>query len=334
MFASREQTRLAIGPRIDVTISIVNHGTRELLLACLESLAEVDAETVVLDNASEDGSAEAVRERFPDVRVVAQKYRAGYGANHNTVIRATKGRYVFVLNADMQVPAGTVERLVAYLDAHPEVALVGPLVRGPDGRQQPSALRLMTIPMQLVWVLTLGQRGAVVSRGMVPKRVGAVAVGAALFRRQALDDIGLFDEAYFMYGEESDLAKRMEKRGFERHYLPTAEVLHHGQRSTAQFPERQINETWRSLDLYLTRHHSPLEGRVMRLLTGLGYALAVVAAEVGNHLPPRLRPPAADSWDPAVYRLHVRNAFSGIREPGFRELAEDWNRTHGATEAD
>ena len=84
----------------DLSVSIVNTNSRELLLACLDSLAGTDAEIVVLDNASEDGSAEAVRDRFPEVRVIAQPYRAGFGANHNTVIRATTGRYVYVLNED------------------------------------------------------------------------------------------------------------------------------------------------------------------------------------------------------------------------------------------
>ena len=84
----------------DVSVSLVNTNSRELLLACLESLRGSDVEVVVLDNASEDGSAPAVRERFPGVRVIEQRHRAGFGANHNTVIRATTGRYVFVLNED------------------------------------------------------------------------------------------------------------------------------------------------------------------------------------------------------------------------------------------
>ena len=82
----------------DVSVSLVNTNSRELLLACLDSLQGTDAEVVVLDNASEDGSVAAVRERFPEVQVIEQKHRAGFGANHNTVIRATTGRYVFVLN--------------------------------------------------------------------------------------------------------------------------------------------------------------------------------------------------------------------------------------------
>ena len=147
-----------------------------------------------------------------------------------------------------------------------------------------------------------------------------------LVRRKALEQIGLFDEAYFLYSEEPDLAQRLEKIGLERHYLPTIEVFHRGQGATAHMPERSINEFWRSMDLYLSRHHAGLSAAVLRWLTGFGYALAIGAAAVGERLPGRLRPAAASSWNSTVYRLHVRNAFRGNRDPGLREIAEDWNR--------
>jgi GT2 family glycosyltransferase len=316
----------------DITVSIVNTNGRELLLECLESLGSIDADIVVLDNASEDGSVAAVRDRFPNVRVIAQTRRAGFGANHNTVIRETSGRYVLVLNEDMMIPSGTVERLAAYLDAHPRVAVAGPLIRGFDGRQQGSAWRLMTVPVQLLWAFTLGQRGAVASRATVPGPVGAVAAGAAMYRRQALEDVGLFDEAYFMFGEEGDLAQRWRRLHLERHYVPDVELFHAGQQSTAHVPERQINEVWRSMDIYLSRYHSSAAARMLRWLTGLGYALALIIARIGLRLPARLRPTGADAWNPGIYRLHVRNAFRGTRSPGMSELAEEWNRLHSVAE--
>ena len=101
----------------DVSVSIVNTSSRELLLACLASIEQdldgpYTVEVVVLDNASEDGSAEAVAELFPWARVIAQPFRAGFGANHNAVIRATTGRYVYVLNEDATVEPGSFEQLV------------------------------------------------------------------------------------------------------------------------------------------------------------------------------------------------------------------------------
>lgn len=324
---------------VDVTVSIVHASGPELTLACLDSLEEDTArrssvEVVVLDNAAEDGLAEAVSARFPDVRLIEQPWRAGFGANHNAIVQGTQSRYVFVLNPDTRVPAGTIDGLVTYLDAHPEAAVVGPLLRGFDGRQQFSALRLMTIPVQLVWALSLGQVGVVQSKGTAPKAVGAVGGSAMLVRREAFEQIGLFDETYFMYCEEADVARRLDRLGLERHYVPTVEVHHHRLQSTARVPERRINEFWRSLDTYLAHHHGALEGRVLRWLTGLGYALATGVAAAGSRLPARLRPAIFGAWEPDEYRLHTRNAFRGVRSPGLRELAEDWNRERGIRPGD
>jgi len=318
---------------VDVTVSIVHASGPELTIACLESLAgdsgrRTSVEVVVLDNASEDGLPQTVRERFPDVRVIEQPWRAGFGANHNAIIRATESRYVFVLNPDTRVAAGKIDGLVAYLDAHPEAAVAGPLLRGFDGRQQYSALRLMSIPVQLVWALSLGQLGAVMSRVDHPRSVGTVGGTAMLIRREAFDRVGGFDEDFFMYCEEADVAKRLERASLERHFVPTVEVLHHRLQSTVTMPERRINEVWRSLELYLAKHHGRLEARILRWLTGLGYALAIVPAELGRYLPERLQPPRSGSWDSRAHRLHVRNAFRGRQGPGIRELAEEWNRAH------
>jgi len=318
----------------DVTVSIVHASGPELTLACLESLAEehgrrASVEVVVLDNASDDGFVAAVRERFPAVRMIEQRRRAGFGENHNTIIRATDSRYVFVLNPDTRVPAGTIDTLVDYLDVHPEAALAGPLIRGFDGRQQFSALRLMSIPVQLAWALSLGQVGTITSHGETPKPVGAVSGCAFLIRRDVFERAGLFDEEFFMYCEEADIARRLERLGLERHYVPTVAVLHHRLQSTVDMPERRINEFWRSLELYLARHHAAPERRVLRFLTGAGYALAAVAASVGRRLPETARPSIAGTWDERAYRLHARNAFRGVRGPGLRELAEEWNRTNG-----
>jgi GT2 family glycosyltransferase len=324
----------------DVTVSIVHASQPELTLDCLDSLVRGDpgrrcsVELVVLDNAAGDGLPGVIRERFGEVRIIEQGHRAGFGANHNAVIGQTSGRHVFVLNPDTRVQPGTIDVLVDYLDSHPEVAVAGPLIRGFDGRQQFSALRLMTIPVQLVWALSLGKLGAVPShRGTAPRRVGAVSGSAMLVRRSAFERVGGFDEAFFTYSEEADLSRRLDSIGYERHYVPTVEVLHHRLQSTANVPEHRINEVWRSLEIYLARHHAPAEARVLRWLTGLGYALALVAAEVGGRLPERLRPHGTHSWDPAIYRLHVRNAFRGARGPTLGTLASDWNRAHAVPEA-
>ena len=193
----------------DVSVSLVNTNSRELLLACLKSLQGVEAEVVVLDNASEDGSAAAVRERFPEVRVIEQRHRAGFGANHNTVIRATTGRYVFVLNEDTTSEDWSFERMVAHLDANPRVAALAPRLVYPDGRLQSSAWRFPSPATAALGLLTLGRAGILQSGGSGTRDVDWAMAAALMLRREALDEVGLFDEEFFIYSEETDLSCRL-----------------------------------------------------------------------------------------------------------------------------
>jgi N-acetylglucosaminyl-diphospho-decaprenol L-rhamnosyltransferase len=298
----------------DVSVSIVNTNSRGLLLACLESLAAEDAEVVVLDNASEDGSAATVRDRFPDVRLIAQPHRAGFGANHNTVIRETSGRYVYVLNEDTTSDDWGFRRLIEYMDANPRVAALGPRIVYPDGGRQASAWRFPTPLVSLAGLPSLGRVGIVQSRGDEPRPVGWVMGAALLLRRAALDEVGLFDEGFFIYSEEVDLQLRLRRAGWAVHYFPAVTVVHHESQFSAEIPERRINEMWRSRHRYWRKHHSPLGARVAALSTGLQYVLrAAIAPAAGRD--PRFR---------ARMRLHVRDAWR-VTGPGLRELAEEWN---------
>ena len=321
------------GPAPDVSVSIVNTSSRDLLLACLESLESdrdgpVSVEVTVLDNASEDRSAEAVRERFPWARVIAQRHRAGFGANHNAVIRATRGRYVYVLNEDATVEPGSFERLVAYMDCHPGVGAAGPHIRYPDGRHQPSAWRFPSPATAALGTLTLSRVGIEQSRGDEPRRVDWAMGCALLVRREALDRIGLFDESFFIYSEETDLCRRLADADYETHFLPQVTVFHHVSQFSAEVPERRINEEWRSRAHYWRKHHSPLVARGTALLTGLQYAARAAVGEAVLRLPEGRRPVRIDPAAPARFRLHARNAWAGVRGPGLREYAEEWNREH------
>jgi GT2 family glycosyltransferase len=296
---------------IDLSVSIVNTNSRELLLACLETLHGVDAEIVVLDNASEDGSTDAVRERFPEVRVLAQDFRAGFGANHNTVIRATEGRYVYVLNEDTTAGDWAFDRIVAYLDAHPRVAALGPRLVYPDGRQQDSAWRFPTPLVSGLSLLTVGKLGVKQSHGEAPHGVDWVMGAALVLRREALERVGLFDEEFFLYSEEVDLQFRLRQSGWEVHYFPDATVVHHESQFSAEIPERRINEMWRSRHRYWRKHHSTAGARAAALATGAQYALRAAVAPLVHRSSRRMLLHARDSWR--------------VTGPGLRELADDWN---------
>jgi N-acetylglucosaminyl-diphospho-decaprenol L-rhamnosyltransferase len=298
----------------DVSVSLVNTNSRELLLACLESLQGEPVEIVVLDNASEDGSAAAVRERFPDVRVIEQHHRAGFGANHNTVIRATTGRYVFVLNEDTTSEDWGFDRMVAHLDASPRVAALGPRLVYPDGRSQASAWRFPSPGAAALGLLTLGRVGIVQSGGDETRDVDWAMAAALLLRREALDEVGIFDEEFFIYSEETDLCRRLRQAGWRTQYFPDVTVVHHESQFSVGIPERRINEMWRGRHRYWDKHHSVAGARAAAACTGAQYAARALV---------RVR----DHDFAARMRLHARDAIR-VRGPGLRELADDWNRAH------
>ena len=299
----------------DVSISLVNTNSRELLLDCLESLQGAEAEIVVLDNASEDGSAAAVRERFPEVRLIEQRRRAGFGANHNTVIRATSGHYVYVLNEDTTSADWGLERMVAHLDANPRIAALAPRLEYPDGRLQDSAWRFPSPAVAALGLLTLSRAGIVQSGGRETRDVDWAMAAALVLRREALDEVGLFDEEFFIYSEETDLCLRLREAAWRTQYFPSVTVVHHESQFSAGIPERRINEMWRGRHRYWRKHHSPAGARAAALATGAPYALRGA-----------LR--ARDRDFAARMRLHARNSLA-VTGPGLRELAEDWNRDHG-----
>jgi N-acetylglucosaminyl-diphospho-decaprenol L-rhamnosyltransferase len=325
----------ARGEAPGLTVSIVNTNNRDVLLACLASLEadrprwRADVEVIVLDNASEDGSAEAVRERFPGVRVIAQDFRAGFGANHNAVIRASRGRYVYVLNDDTTAVDWGVDRMLAYLDERPRVGALGPRLVYPDGRLQASAWRFPTPGAAALGALTLGRAAIVQSHGEEPRPVDWAMAAALLVRRSVLDVVGLFDEGFFIYSEETDLCRRIHDAGYDVHWLPDVTVVHHVGHTTRRVPERRINEMWRSRHRYWRKHHSAPAARAAALLTGWQYGVRAAVAAGLLRLPEGRRPLPVRSTDPAEFALNLRDAWR-VRGPGLRELAEEWNGRVGA----
>ncbi len=319
---------------VDVTVSIVNHRNRERLLETLAALTAAPVpgrthEIAVLDNASGDGSVEAVAERFPQVRILARAFRAGFGANHNAILATTSGRYVLLLNDDALITPDALGRLCEELDRHPRTGAAAPRIDWPDGRQQPSAWRFPTVAAAALGVLTLGRRGIVQSTGSAVRPVDWATAAVLLLRREALDAVGPFDEGFFMYAEETDLLRRLARAGYRTRYLPAVRSVHHGQASTSAVPERRINEQWRSRHRYWRKHHSRVGGRLAAALTGVQYAVRAAVAAAALRHPPVARRLGVQPIDPLQYRLHARNAWR-VRGPGLRELVEDWNARHAA----
>ena len=175
---------------------------------------------------------------------------------------------MLILNEDTIVEPGTVDRLVAELDARPSAGAVAPRIVFPDGRRQASAWRFPSPLGCGVAALTLGQAGVDQSAGDAPRRVDWATGCALLVRRAALERVGTFDEGFFMYVEETDLCRRLADGGWDLHLVPDVRVQHHLKQSTSGAFERRVREIWRSRRRYWAKHHSPLGARAARGAAG------------------------------------------------------------------
>jgi GT2 family glycosyltransferase len=262
-----------------VTVVVPSWNTRELLARCLESVISTaeqgDCEIVVVDNASSDGSAELARDFHSSVRLIANVQNVGFARACNQAIAASRAPYLLFLNSDARLLPGTLRALLELAALHPRCGAAGVQVRDGSGGFQASHARFPSWPQELLVLSGLGRLlyGSTYPSHGPDDALGAQPVewvsGACLFaRRTALDEVGGFDEAYFMYGEEMDLCYRLRRSGWQVWYEPTARAVHLGGGSSSH---RSIE---READLYcgrvrfFRRHYGT---RAAAMLTALIY---------------------------------------------------------------
>ena len=302
----------------EVSFCIVNTGQRELLLRGLDAVAREAAsvpfatEVLVLDNASEDGSAEAARAHEAVTEVIALDRRRGKGANDSALLQRARGRYALLLNEDSELLPGATAALHAALEARPDAGAAGAKLVRPDGAQQPSAWRFPNPRTALAAALLLHRRN-VQSTGETTRDVDWAQSAALLVRRAAAAQVGHLDPRFFVYSDEVDFCKRLQDAGWRVLYVPEAAAIHHEQLSTGGVPERRIVEFARNRDLYMRLHHGTGAARAVRWLTAIPYALRTIAALV---LP---------GHDPRRYARHVTATLRPGRGEGVREAAEAFN---------
>ena len=267
----------------DVAVVVVNYESGPALGRCVSGLrSEGPAELVVVDNGSADGSLRELCHRFPDVEVLVPGRNLGYGAGANRGVAATTAPWVLVCNSDLEVHPGTLAELAGVLDDDPGCALVGPLIRNRDGDRYPSARRFPTLTdaagHALLGIFAPDNR---FTRSYQQAELGAadrgrevvdwVSGACFLVRRSAFEQVGGFDEAYFMYAEDVDLCWRLGRAGWRVVYLPSAEVTHRQGLSTDQQPFRMIFEHHRSLLRFAARSSEGWR-RALLPLVALGIA--------------------------------------------------------------
>ncbi|HZO36585.1 MAG TPA: glycosyltransferase [Solirubrobacteraceae bacterium] len=306
-----------------LTYCVVNTEQRGLLLRCLDAIAyEREAlpfatEVLVLDNASRDGSADAAQAHPTVDDVIALELRRGKAENDSDLLQRARGSYALLLNEDSELRPGATAALVAALDAVPTAGAAGARLLRPNGRPQPSAWRFPTVGTALVSALFMPRAYIVQSGGDRVRVVDWAQSSALLVRREAGEQVGWLDPAFFVYSDEVDFCRRLRDAGWLTLFVPAATCVHHEQLSTGTVPERRIVEFSRNRDLYMRKHHSAAAAWTVRILTAWTYAVRAAAAIVlPRHSPKR-------------YWRHVTATLRPEHGEGLREAAEALNRGGG-----
>jgi GT2 family glycosyltransferase len=267
---------------VDLSIVIVNWNTRELLRSCLDSVYQtvsgIPFEVLVVDNHSVDGSPEMVASCFPQVELIRNNENVGFARANNQAIRMSHGRFVLLLNSDAVLLPGTACRMLAVMDEQPRVGVVGAQLLNPDGTFQGSYADFPSLRGELLLATKLAAIVFGPSYPNYPARRSQqdqladwVSGACLMVRRAAIDQVGLLDEDYFMYTEETDWCYRMKRAGWLVYYCAAARVVHWASQSSKRVPERRRGMVYRSKWLFMRKHRGPIAATAFR------YALLVTS---------------------------------------------------------
>ena len=256
----------------DMSIVLVGWNNKAYLGPCLDSLYDgklkSSFDVVVVDNGSTDGSQEMLREQYPEVMIIQNEKNEGLGRASNQGIEATKGKYVLLLNNDTIVNGPSFDLMVKYMDENPKVGAVGGKLLNEDGSIQACYNNFSTLGEEFLIATRIGELinpgYPAVTDSEEEKSVDWLGSACLLLRRKALDEVGLLDDSYFIYGDEADLQFRLKKAGWEVYYLPQATTIHFGGRSMDRWRRRKM--VYRGKMLFYKKNYGPLQTFLLRLM--------------------------------------------------------------------
>ena len=246
-----------------LSIVIVNYNVRPYLEQCLQSVQKalegIEGEVFVVDNHSSDDSVEVVRNSYPWVHLIANDENMGFARANNLAIRQSEGEYVLLLNPDTVVESDTLRQVLQFMSDHPQAGGAGVMMHNADGTLAPESRRAVPTP----WVACLKMLGITRRYYMShlpwdkPARIEVISGAFCFLRRKALDQVGLLDEDFFMYGEDIDLSYRLLKGGWENWYVP-ASIIHYKGRSTQKSDFRYVHVFYQAMFIFFRKHYSHL----------------------------------------------------------------------------
>ena len=282
---------------MDISFIIVNWNTRDLLQECLASIVRtvhgIAYEIIVVDNASSDGSAAMLRERWPQARLIENRENRGFGAANNQAMRAMTGRYALLLNTDAVLKEDAVFLMFTFMEVHPETAMVCGQLLNADGSKQnsvagfPTLLTLLTNTSLLEYLFPKRYPSKRYEHA-TPIEVDSCIGACMMVRGKAIDEIGMFDERYFFFFEETDWAYRIRRGGWKIVHLPEARVYHFQGQSAKMNPRSRI-EFYRSRYQFLKKWRSPFQYAlasmviVVRLVINWSLTAAAAIITAGLH---------------------------------------------------
>jgi GT2 family glycosyltransferase len=273
----------------DLSIIIVSWNTREYLLSCLGSIFEEEdgpfKEVIVIDNGSRDGSGNEVKKTFSLIHLVENEKNLGFAKAVNQGLQKSSGRYVLLLNPDTRVKNRAIERLMSFMDSHPDTGVAGAQLLNSDGSKQNSIANFPSLATELFNKSLL--------RWLFPKRfpgkkrnypepveVNSVIGACMMVRREVLDQVGLLDEDYFLFLEETDWCYRMKRAGWKIYHVPDAEVYHFQGKSAEKEKKRARVEYFRSRYHFFKKNRGNFQWFILLvgLLIRLGFELLSMTA--------------------------------------------------------
>lgn len=246
-----------------LSVVIVSYNVRDYLENCLQSVSRalegIEGEVFVVDNHSDDDSVEAVRSQYPLVRLIENQENMGFSRANNIAIREARGEYVLLLNPDTIVEKSTLREVLRFMEEHPKAGGAGVMMHNADGSLAPESRRALPTP----WVSCLKMLGFTKRYYMShlpwdqPGRIEVISGAFCFLRKKALDEVGLLDEDFFMYGEDIDLSYRLMKGGWENWYLPYP-ITHFKGKSTQKSDYRYVHIFYNAMLIFFRKHYSHL----------------------------------------------------------------------------
>ena len=246
-----------------LSVVIVSYNVRDYLENCLQSVSRalegIEGEVFVVDNHSDDDSVEAVRSQYPWVRLIENQENMGFSRANNIAIREARGEYVLLLNPDTIVEKSTLREVLRFMEEHPKAGGAGVMMHNADGSLAPESRRALPTP----WVSCLKMLGFTKRYYMShlpwdqPSRIEVISGAFCFLRKKALDEVGLLDEDFFMYGEDIDLSYRLMKGGWENWYLPYP-ITHFKGKSTQKSDYRYVHIFYKAMLIFFRKHYSHL----------------------------------------------------------------------------